>query len=178
MISFLYFGKARLEKTYPLCLTSWDLFISSCYVFKRGSKWSWKQEFNYGVEFVLLISFVDDAIGAIEDALTSLQGLAMGFPSLIVQSTQGQNFNLATKEYTHAVVTRFRSREPSFPLTIYLCSDSVPPSFCLPLLTGFFFFCSRGSWDIWGQLGLQTCKEQNILISAYLGFDIHFNELS
>lgn len=92
---------------------------------------------------MLLISFVDGAIGAIEDALTSLQGLAMGFPSLIVQSTQGQNFNLATKEYTHAVVTRFRSREPSFPLTIYLCSDSVPPSFCLPLLTGFFFLVAE-----------------------------------
>ncbi|GMN32246.1 hypothetical protein TIFTF001_003584 [Ficus carica] len=74
-------------------------------IFRKG------EEFNYGVEFVLLISFVDDAIGDIEEALASLQGLAMGFPSLIVQSTQGRNFNLATKEYTHAVVTRFRSPE-------------------------------------------------------------------
>ncbi|EXB37394.1 hypothetical protein L484_024322 [Morus notabilis] len=74
-------------------------------IFRKG------EEFNNGVEFVLLISFVDDAIGAIEDALASLQSLTIGFPSLIAQSTQGRNFNLKTKEYTHAMVIRFRSPE-------------------------------------------------------------------
>lgn len=118
------------------------------------------QEFNYGVEFVLLISFTDSATGLAEDALASLQSLIMGFPSLVVQSTQGlfepkiiyslccffhictssssfflysgnmketsnfsfvlimhylwvsgQNFNVSKKEYTHAVVIRFRSCE-------------------------------------------------------------------
>jgi hypothetical protein len=41
------------------------------------------------VEFVLLISFVDNASDHAEDALVSLEGLLMGFPSLIVQSTRG-----------------------------------------------------------------------------------------
>ncbi|XP_062074256.1 uncharacterized protein LOC133778375 [Humulus lupulus] len=74
-------------------------------MFRKG------EEFNYGVEFMLLISFKDNTIGLTEDALTSLQSLIMGFPSLIVQSTQGQNFNLSSKEYAHAVVIRFRSLE-------------------------------------------------------------------
>lgn len=48
------------------------------------------QEFNYGVEFVLLISFVDNAFGGpVQHALASLARLTYGFPSLIVQSTQG-----------------------------------------------------------------------------------------
>ncbi|KAF3448534.1 hypothetical protein FNV43_RR09247 [Rhamnella rubrinervis] len=72
-------------------------------IFRKG------EEFNYGVEFVLLISFADKAIESINDALGSLERLIMGFPSLIVQSTQGRNFNLSNVEYTHGVVTRFRS---------------------------------------------------------------------
>ncbi|XP_015896203.3 uncharacterized protein LOC107429939 [Ziziphus jujuba] len=72
-------------------------------IFRKG------EEFNYGVEFVLLISFADKAIGSIEDALASLERVMVGFPSLIVQSTQGRNFNVSSEEYTHGVVTRFRS---------------------------------------------------------------------
>ncbi|KAM5572541.1 hypothetical protein ABKV19_012546 [Rosa sericea] len=72
-------------------------------IFRKG------EEFNFGVEFVLLISFVDNASDHAEDALVSLEGLLMGFPSLIVQSTQGVNFNPSSKEYTHGVVIRFRS---------------------------------------------------------------------
>ncbi|PON86442.1 Transcription regulator AsnC-type [Trema orientale] len=74
-------------------------------IFRKG------EEFNYGVEFVLLISFMDNIIGRVEDALACLQSLIMGFPSLVVQSTHGQNFNLRNKEYTHAAVIRFRSLE-------------------------------------------------------------------
>lgn len=75
-------------------------------IFRKG------EEFNYGVEFVHLFAFDDSALGApVEDALASLEKLKKEFPSLIVQSTQGSNFNLNSKEYTHAVVTRFRSSE-------------------------------------------------------------------
>lgn len=52
----------------------------------------WLQDFNFGVEFVLLISFIQSAFGGpAEDALESLKRLTAGFPSLIVQSTQGEN---------------------------------------------------------------------------------------
>ncbi|KAJ6873807.1 stress-response A/B barrel domain-containing protein UP3 isoform X2 [Populus alba x Populus x berolinensis] len=75
-------------------------------IFRKG------EEFNYGVEFVHLFAFDDSALGApVADALASLEKLKKEFPSLIVQSTQGSNFNLNSKEYTHAVVTRFRSSE-------------------------------------------------------------------
>lgn len=75
-------------------------------IFRKG------EEFNYGVEFVLLIKFYENAShGPAEDALTSLANLAFEFPSLIVQSTQGSNFNPENKEYSHAIVIRFRSVE-------------------------------------------------------------------
>lgn len=75
-------------------------------IFRKG------EEFNYGVEFVLLIKFHEGALdGPAEDALTSLANLAFEFPSLIVQSTQGRNFNPESKEYTHAIMIRFRSVE-------------------------------------------------------------------
>ncbi|KAK4558161.1 hypothetical protein RGQ29_007786 [Quercus rubra] len=75
-------------------------------IFRKG------EEFNYGVEFVLLISFVDDAFGVpVQHALASLARLTHGFPSLIVQSTQGLNCNPGNKEFTHGVVIRFRSLE-------------------------------------------------------------------
>lgn len=52
----------------------------------------WLQDFNFGVELVLLISFIQSAFGGpAEDALESLKRLTAGFPSLIVQSTQGEN---------------------------------------------------------------------------------------
>lgn len=51
----------------------------------------WLQEFNFGVEFVLLMAFVDSAFGVpVDDALASLEKLAAELPSLIVQSTQGE----------------------------------------------------------------------------------------
>lgn len=56
-----------------------------------GSNKCCGQEFNYGVEFVLLISFIDGVSReTVEHALTSLALLTSGSPSLIVQSTQGR----------------------------------------------------------------------------------------
>lgn len=73
-------------------------------IFRKG------EEFNSGVEFVLLIEFAETALeGAVEDALASLEKLITESPNLIVQSTQGYNFNPSSKEYTHGVVIRFRS---------------------------------------------------------------------
>ncbi|XP_022985456.1 stress-response A/B barrel domain-containing protein UP3 isoform X1 [Cucurbita maxima] len=75
-------------------------------IFRKG------EEFNYGVEFVLLIKFLQDSFGKpLEDALNSLEQLAIDNPSLIVQFTQGLNFNPSCKEFTHGVVIRFRSIE-------------------------------------------------------------------
>ncbi|XP_022985458.1 uncharacterized protein LOC111483461 isoform X2 [Cucurbita maxima] len=52
-------------------------------IFRKG------EEFNYGVEFVLLIKFLQDSFGKpLEDALNSLEQLAIDNPSLIVQFTQ------------------------------------------------------------------------------------------
>lgn len=73
-------------------------------IFRKG------EEFNFGVEFILLIQFTENSLGGTtEDALASLAKLSTEFPSLIVQATQGSNFNLSSKEYTHGVVIRFRS---------------------------------------------------------------------
>ncbi|KAL0547057.1 hypothetical protein IC582_016979 [Cucumis melo] len=73
-------------------------------IFRKG------EEFNYGVEFVLLIKFCQDSFGKpLEDALNSLERLTIDNPSLIVQFTQGLNFNPTCKEFTHGVVIRFRS---------------------------------------------------------------------
>ncbi|XP_074317745.1 stress-response A/B barrel domain-containing protein UP3 [Silene latifolia] len=75
-------------------------------IFRKG------EEFNYGVEFVLLIKFLESAVeGPAEDVLASLADLVLQFPSLIVQSTQGRNFNPRNEEYTHGVLIRFRSVE-------------------------------------------------------------------
>ncbi|GFS32435.1 stress responsive alpha-beta barrel domain protein [Actinidia rufa] len=69
-------------------------------------------EFNYGVEFILLLEFLESALGTpVEEALASLAKLTTEFPSLIVQATQGSNFNLTNKDYTHGMVIRFRSLE-------------------------------------------------------------------
>ncbi|XP_030551661.1 uncharacterized protein LOC115756115 isoform X1 [Rhodamnia argentea] len=76
-------------------------------IFRKG------EEFNYGEEFVLLVELKDDALGELaEDALFSLHRIAMESPSLIVQVSQGLNFNSTSNmEYTHGVVIRFRSIE-------------------------------------------------------------------
>ncbi|XP_057510416.1 uncharacterized protein LOC130792848 isoform X1 [Actinidia eriantha] len=75
-------------------------------IFRKG------EEFNYGVEFILLLEFLERALGRpVEEALASLARLTTEFPSLIVQATQGSNFNFTNKEYTHGMVIRFRSLE-------------------------------------------------------------------
>lgn len=73
-------------------------------IFRRG------EDFNYGVETVLLLSTTESAVeNAIEDALATLKKLISDFRSIIVQATQGLNFNLKDYTYTHAAVIRFPS---------------------------------------------------------------------
>ncbi|KAL3743080.1 hypothetical protein ACJRO7_018391 [Eucalyptus globulus] len=76
-------------------------------IFRKG------EEFNYGEEFVLLVELKDDALGELaEDAMCSLHRIATESPSLIVQVSQGLNFNSTSNmKYTHGVVIRFRSIE-------------------------------------------------------------------
>ncbi|GLU17348.1 hypothetical protein SLE2022_337190 [Rubroshorea leprosula] len=75
-------------------------------IFRKG------EDFNTGLEFVLLITFSESAIdGPAKDALASLQALTEEHQSLIVQCTQGSNFNSSSEEYTHGVIIRFRSFE-------------------------------------------------------------------
>lgn len=53
-------------------------------------KYFYWQEFNYGVEFMLLVEFSRNSLGGpAEDAITSLANLTIEFPSLIVQATKG-----------------------------------------------------------------------------------------
>jgi hypothetical protein len=73
-------------------------------IFRKG------EEYNYGEEFVLLITFAKSASEKnTKDAMDSFAQLTSSLPSLIVQSTQGSNFNGSSKEFTHAAVVRFRS---------------------------------------------------------------------
>ncbi|KAL0710585.1 hypothetical protein Bca4012_017563 [Brassica carinata] len=75
-------------------------------IFRKG------EEYNYGQEFVLLVTFANNALDKnIKDAMDSFAQLTSSLPSLIVQSTQGacSNFNETSKEFTHAAVVRFRS---------------------------------------------------------------------
>ncbi|KAI3716766.1 hypothetical protein L1987_67883 [Smallanthus sonchifolius] len=75
-------------------------------IFRKG------EEFNFGVEYVLLIAFKESSLGEVaDDALTSFAKILMEFPSLIVQATNGSNLNPGSKDYTHAVVIRFRSSD-------------------------------------------------------------------
>ncbi|KAL8268120.1 hypothetical protein R6Q59_001918 [Mikania micrantha] len=75
-------------------------------IFRKG------EEFNFGVEYILLIAFKESSLGEVADgALISLAKLLVQFPSLIVQATKGSNFNSGSKDYTHAVVIRFRSSD-------------------------------------------------------------------
>ncbi|KAI7737204.1 hypothetical protein M8C21_012304 [Ambrosia artemisiifolia] len=75
-------------------------------IFRKG------EEFNFGVEYILLIGFKESSLGEVADeALTSFAKLLMEFPSLVVQFTKGSNFNPDSKDYTHAVVIRFRSSD-------------------------------------------------------------------
>ncbi|XP_031501519.1 stress-response A/B barrel domain-containing protein UP3 isoform X2 [Nymphaea colorata] len=75
-------------------------------IFRRG------EAFEYGVEFLLLISVYDDAVAEdVEDAFCALVTLTEAFSFLIVQSTQGSKFSTNDGEYTHGVVIRFPSYE-------------------------------------------------------------------
>ncbi|XP_078161897.1 stress responsive alpha-beta barrel domain protein isoform X2 [Carex rostrata] len=75
-------------------------------IFRRG------EDFNYGVECIILISALEMAPReAIEDALDSLQHLISEYKSFIVQATIGTNLNSKCSEYSHAAVIRFPSRE-------------------------------------------------------------------
>ncbi|KAF8780261.1 hypothetical protein HU200_001932 [Digitaria exilis] len=72
-------------------------------LFRRG------EDFNYGVEFMLLISFLETASReAMEDASSSLQRLISQCSSFIVQATCGRCLNLENG-YSHAAVIRFPS---------------------------------------------------------------------
>ncbi|KAG2544157.1 uncharacterized protein LOC120692602 isoform X7 [Panicum virgatum] len=79
-------------------------------LFRRGEKsWSLCQDFNYGVEFMLLMSFVETASReAMEDASSSLQRLIIQCSSFIVQATCGHCLN-PENGYNHAAVIRFPS---------------------------------------------------------------------
>ncbi|KAJ8624042.1 hypothetical protein MRB53_032572 [Persea americana] len=75
-------------------------------IFRKG------EDFNHGVEFILLISVIESAFGKpVEDALDTLTNLIAQFGSLVVQATQGANINPNEREYTHAVVIRFPTLE-------------------------------------------------------------------
>ncbi|KAM6556822.1 hypothetical protein CsatB_003841 [Cannabis sativa] len=84
------------------------------------------QEFNYGVEFMLLISFKDNTVGLVEDALTSLESLIMGFPSLIVQYTQVEAFQIFESSSEYKYIWRIKF-EPitQRTLSVYYSVDPV-----------------------------------------------------
>ncbi|KAJ4846379.1 hypothetical protein Tsubulata_038934 [Turnera subulata] len=75
-------------------------------IFRKG------EEFNYGLEFIHLIAFDEGAFGTpVEDALKSLENLAQEFPSLIVQSTQVEAYEIfaSSAEYKDLWGSKFGS---------------------------------------------------------------------
>ncbi|VAI14067.1 uncharacterized protein LOC125508127 isoform X2 [Triticum urartu] len=73
-------------------------------LFRRG------EDFNYGVEFMLLISFLETASReSVEDALAHLQKLIIHYNSFIVQATSGCCLDHMDSLYSHAAVIRFPS---------------------------------------------------------------------
>lgn len=65
------------------------LLLSSVEYVNRPSYFPW-QEYNYGEEFVLLVTFAKNASDKnTKDAMNSFAQLTSSLPSLIVQSTQG-----------------------------------------------------------------------------------------
>ncbi|KAJ3682209.1 hypothetical protein LUZ60_014782 [Juncus effusus] len=75
-------------------------------LFRRG------EDFNYGVECILLISGSETVREeSIQDALTSLQILISHYSSFIVQATIGTCIDGNKGEYSHAAIIRFPSRE-------------------------------------------------------------------
>ncbi|XP_038979682.1 uncharacterized protein LOC103712111 isoform X2 [Phoenix dactylifera] len=107
-----YYSRVLKEHVTPYCYGSVSVDYESeveddiLSIFRRG------EEFNHGVECILLISIFDTAPGdAIEDALATLQNLILQFRPFIVQATQGYNLKLTDSEYTHGAVIRFPSFE-------------------------------------------------------------------
>ncbi|XP_039780377.1 uncharacterized protein LOC120647597 isoform X2 [Panicum virgatum] len=77
----------------------------------QQKSWSLCQDFNYGVEFMLLISFLETASReAMEDASSSLQRLISQCSSFIVQATCGHCLN-PENGYNHAALIRFPSSD-------------------------------------------------------------------
>ncbi|XP_035817984.1 uncharacterized protein [Zea mays] len=73
-------------------------------LFRRG------EDFNYGVEFMLLVSFLKTASReATEDALASLDKLISQCSASIVQATCGCCLDRPDNGYSHAAVIRFPS---------------------------------------------------------------------
>ncbi|XP_020573025.1 stress-response A/B barrel domain-containing protein UP3 [Phalaenopsis equestris] len=96
------------EHVFPYCDGSLSMAFESkveddmLSLFRRG------EEFNYGVECVLLISVFEASLGhAIEEAMLAFQNLMDEFRSLIVQGTIGSTFSNGDSEYTHAAIIRF-----------------------------------------------------------------------
>lgn len=83
-------------------------------LFRRGEKEEEKmwQDFNYGVEFMLLVSFLKTASReATEDALASLDKLISQCSASIVQATCGCCLDRPDNGYSHAAVIRFPSSD-------------------------------------------------------------------
>ncbi|RLN07913.1 hypothetical protein C2845_PM11G16400 [Panicum miliaceum] len=80
-------------------------------LFRRGEKsWSLCQDFNNGVEFMLLTSFLETASReALEDASSSLQRLISQCSSFIVQATCADDFKLfrESMEYEDMWASKF-----------------------------------------------------------------------
>ncbi|XP_035817983.1 uncharacterized protein [Zea mays] len=75
-------------------------------LFRRG------EDFNYGVEFMLLVSFLKTASReATEDALASLDKLISQCSASIVQATCGCCLDRPDNGYSHAAVIRFPSSD-------------------------------------------------------------------
>ncbi|KAI4967448.1 hypothetical protein ZWY2020_025889 [Hordeum vulgare] len=73
-------------------------------LFRRG------EDFNYGVEFMMLISFLETVSReSVEDALAHLQKLIIHYSSFIVQATSGCCLDHMDSLYSHAAVIRFPS---------------------------------------------------------------------
>ncbi|XP_073000793.1 stress-response A/B barrel domain-containing protein UP3 isoform X2 [Typha latifolia] len=107
-----YYSKVLKEHVSPISYASISVDYESeveddiLPIFRRG------EEFNYGVECLVLMSVLETASReAVEDALATLQNLIEQFKSFIVQATLGHNLNHVDSEYTHAAVIRFPSFE-------------------------------------------------------------------
>eukprot|EP01018_Ginkgo_biloba_P034066 Gb_28450 [translate_table: standard] len=75
-------------------------------IFRRG------EDFEYGVEFLLLLSMHEGvSVEIIDNALGAFAKIVQDFGSTIIQFTQGTNFNGDSNGYTHGITIRFPSEE-------------------------------------------------------------------